>query len=80
MAKETKSPKKAVPSTDRDELAQVRKDLARLNSTSPEEFVQGKIADFQSAYSIGLIDGRHSQATCEQLLTSLDEAIQKIGA
>jgi hypothetical protein len=62
----------------RDELAQVRKDVKRLKEVGSESFMQGKVADFQASYSIGLIDGRHSQATCEQLLNYLDDAIKNL--
>lgn len=60
----------------RDELAQVKKDRKRLEEVGPAEFIRGKISEFQASYSIGLIDGRHSQATCEQLLSQLDAAIK----
>jgi len=59
----------------KNELVQVRKDIAHLKEASESEFFKTKISDFQSSYSIGLIDGRHSQATCEQLLIQLDAAI-----
>lgn len=64
----------------RDELAQVERDLIHLKTDGEEQFIRGKVADFQSSYSIGLIDGRHSQVTCEQLLNFLEEAIQNIKA
>lgn len=60
----------------RDELAQVKHDRKRLAEVGQGEFIKGKIADFQSSYSIGLIDGRHSQSTCEQLLVILEDAIK----
>lgn len=60
----------------RDELTQVRYDRRRLEEVGPSEFISGKISEFQSSYSIGLIDGRHSAATCENLLSQLDDAIK----
>ena len=60
----------------RDELAQVQKDRKRLEEVGPSEFIRGKVSEFQASYSVGLIDGRHSQATCEQLLSQLDAAIK----
>lgn len=61
----------------RNELAQVRIDRKKL-AEDPTEFRESKIADFAASYTTGVVDGRHSQATMNQLLQWLEEAIRNL--
>lgn len=61
----------------RNELTQVRIDRKRL-AEDPADFALSKIADFAASYTTGVVDGRHSQATMNQLLQWLEEAIRGV--